>query len=399
MQPKEDTTNESVSSTINSIFDEPDVQPEEITGTGATPVEEPSTPPAQEPPVPAGPDATDDIPDGALMDLPPTPAADSTAPSEEADLLPLPSDAPDTIPEDSRSVVERYAFETREERRKRKAAEQELANLRANPPQPEGPTPEERQQLETRIAELENDLGQLDLSKSPAFRQQYETPIQELDRSSELILRRSGMDEAAAGRLVQQIAQEQDLRQRELLFDDVDNVDLSPNIIGSLIQNSVRRDELAETREAALKDWKTSKAAVEERAAREKQARDSKEVQTLLSQALGSAREEGNPFFVRIDGNENWNGSVGHFEDAVTGVLQRNDRNEIAKLVAHGLTFPRLLSRYSTERTRRQALERDLMSTAQPSDPAPGRPAAAPVPRRQSAPKTSNDIINEMFPA
>jgi hypothetical protein len=103
---------------------------------------------------------------------------------------------------------------------------------------------------------------------------------------------------------------------------------------------------------------------------------------------------ENNPFFKRVDGNAEWNQVVDHFEDATTGVLQRNDPTEISKLVAHGLTFNRLLSKYASERARRQTLERDLMGGSNPATPPAGRPTDPPRPAlRPQTPSTTAGVL------
>jgi hypothetical protein len=399
MQPNQ---NDAMSSALDAIFGDNDGEettataPETMDAEPSIPQEAPEPEQQVEPepqPQPQEPVSLDDgdIPDTLLSN-------DQQDQEDESDLLPLPSDNPDQVPDEARSVVEKYAFETREERRRRKAAEAKVKELTEGN-EKSSLEPEEKQRLERQIEELENELGRLDLSRSPEFNRQYGQPIQEIDNLSTTILRRAGMEESDATRLINQIASEPDLRQREIIIEDVDNLQLPPSLMGSLIQNSVRRDELVQVREKALQDWKSSRAAVEERAVQERQARDAKEVRALLSTAINSVRAENNPFYKRTEADSSWNEVVDHFESAVTGVLQRNDKNEIAKLVAHGLTFPRLLSRYSTERSRRQALERDMLD-GDVSSPPEGTPSAkGPVARAQSeAPKTTKEILETMFP-
>ncbi len=306
--------------------------------------------------------------------------------TEEPD---LPSPEDEEIPAAARPVIERYAFQAREERRQRKEMEQKLAELKDGG--------EASKALQDRIQELENEIGRLDLSKSPAFHAQYGAPVEQAEQQALSLLARAGVPEDQAKAALSKVFSVSDLRQREMAFDDVE-ADITPGMIGAVIQLSVQRDEAVEKMNKALEDWKTSRAAVEEREVQERQARGAKEAGDLLTHALAEAGKSGNPYFTRHEGRQDWNEVVDHFEDATLGILKANDAKEIATLVAQGLTVPRLLSQYSRERDRRVALERQMMEES-PAQPTPGRPAPGIAPRRApETPKSSSEIINAMFP-
>jgi hypothetical protein len=317
----------------------------------------------------------------------PDPLVKATEPATTEPDLPSPGD--EEIPAAARPVIERYAFQAREERRQRKEMEQKLAELKDGG--------EETKAMRAKVQELENELGRLDLSRSPAFRAQYGAPVEQAEQQAMALLTRAGVPEADAKAALSKVFSVSDLRQREMAFDDVE-ADVTPGMIGAVIQLSVQRDEALEKMNRALEDWKTSRAAVQEREVQEQQARGAKEAQELLTHALEAAGKSGNPYFTRHEGRQDWNEVVDHFEDATLGILKANDAKEIATLVAQGLTVPRLLSQYSRERDRRVALERQMMDES-PAQPTPGRPVPAVTPRRApEAPKSSADIINSMFP-
>jgi hypothetical protein len=325
----------------------------------------------------------DDLPEALAKGLD-EPVVQNT--TEEEDLLPMPGEEDDVITPAARKVIEKYAFESRELKRQLK----ELQDGASTPA-------EDVEPLQSRIQELEAELGRLDLERSPEFRKRYDAPIQNLANRSLSLLIRSGVEEEQARDVLRRVWSTDDLRQRELPFDDLE-VDISSNVIGTILQASVERDDMVKARQEALEDWKSSKAAVEEQAKQEKQARDSKAVKELLSNAVSSVREENNPFFQTVEGNQEWNTTVvDHYEKALTDVLRRNDPSEVSKLVAHGLTFSALLNRYAKERQRRQALEQSLSSDT-PSSPAPGRPInPAPRARASQSPQTSREVIDTLF--
>lgn len=375
---------------IDSVFDDPpeeSLTPQSVSTPLGNPEPEPEPQPAPpEPPKPK-PVEEDIIPEEVL--------APSELKAKPDDLLPLPDQSDDTVPASARPVIERYAFESREQKRLRVAAEEELSRVKAerqNTPADTG----EAEALKTRVQELENEIGRIDLSRSPAFREQYEGPLQQVENTAFTVLTRAGVDEADARSVLAQVWGTQNLREREVAFDSLDT-DVSPAVVGSIIQMSVQYDQARETRDKALEEWKTSRAAVEERATREKQAKDTRSVQDITTKAFERVREENNPFYRTTEGNQQWNDVVAHYQDASVGVLKRNDPVEIASLVAHGLTHARLLSMYSQERSRRLALESESMGES-PASPASGRPTN-PAPRSGgSAPQTTAGVLNQLFP-
>ena len=313
------------------------------------------------------------------------------APKPDEGLLSLPDEHDDTITPEARKVIEKYAYESRELNRRIKA-------LESKPPENTS-SPEEVTTLKSRVEELEGEIGRLDLARSPSFQQQYDEPIQQITRKAGMLLQRAGVPEDQVSMVLDKVLATTDLRQRELAFDDLD-VDVSQNVVAGILTASIEYDDLTQTKENALKEWKTSKAAVEERSRQERQARDTKDVKQLMSHATSTVREENNPFLLRVEGNDKWNSEVvDHYEDALSGVLQRNDQKEIAKLVLNGLTFSPLLTRFAAERSRRQALERSLGSDTAPHIPAPGRPNDV-APRQQPKPTevlTSKQAIDKVF--
>ena len=379
--PKNDDITPSMTSTLDKVFgtfENEDIAPENVINLPENEAKPPVTPEPPEPPekIPSIKDTP--VPESTLADTPP---------SDDTDLLPLPGDE---TPEHDRDVIKRYAFEAREERRRRKEAEAKLAT---QPPPSEVDTGEV-DTLRKQIQSLENELGRLDLARSPAFQSQYDAPVKQVETRAKTLLTRAGVPEAEAEEVLAKVWQSPDLRKREVAFDTLE-ADVPQTVVAAIIGMSVERDAAEEAKAAALEEWKTSRAAVEERATREKQAKETREVSGLVSHAMETVRKENNPYYRTVEGNTEWNGVVSHFEDATVSVLKRNDPKEIAALVAHGLTFPRLLSQYASERDRRVMLERSVMEGSS-ADPESGRPTN-PAPRANRAPQTGKDVINSLF--
>lgn len=375
---------EEVTKVMNSLFSDTPVETSEKGERLVKPEDQISPAPQTPEPTPQA-SEEDDIPDTLISQEPPQPT-DGQAPEDDTDgLLPLPGEDDDIITPAARKVIEKYAYESRELKRQLREAQESSG------------TPAEGEDLQSRIAELEEELGRMDLSRSPAFKNRYDVPIENLDKRALTLLTRSGVPEEDAQALLERMSSTNDLRQRELMFDELE-ADVSPSVVGTILQATVERDDLLQVRETALTDWKTSKAAVEEQAKQEKQARDTKAVKELLKSAVDSVRDENNPFFVTVEGNDEWNtGVVEHYQNALTDVLRRNDPSEVSKLVAHGLTFSELLRRYANERQRRQTLERTL-SQDTPASPAPGRPTE-PVRRAKpdERPKNTREVLDRLF--
>lgn len=370
--------------TLDRLFSDEAVEtiPTEVAAPTTAPTTIPTTAPAP---------ATDpdDMPDDILSAVKAAKAPVPTTPppaTEDGELTPVPTEG---VPPAAKPIIERYAYEAREERRRRKEMEVKMAEA--------APATEDAKKMQERVQQLENELGRLDLERSPAFQDQYGRPIQLVEAKATSVLVRAGVGEDVAKKVLEQVFSKTDIRQQERVFDDLD-VEVSPAIVGAVLQLAVERDEASQARAKALGDWKASRASVEERANREKQARDVKDAQGLLSTALEEVRSGGNPFFTRSDANSEWNvGVVTHFEEATLGVLQRNDPKEIATLVAHGLTFPRLLTQFAKERERRLSMERDGFQSS-PAVPASGRPAPVST-RTPTQPVNTKEALDRLFPA
>lgn len=350
-------------------------------------------PPAPEPPAPE--------PLPQIVDAPPPPAAEKIiAPSDIPDLeLPAPSEG-DTppIPGDdaaaNHTIVEKYAFQSREDRRLRKAAEQRVAELEAAQA---GPDAADVEQLRAQVQTLENELGRENLAKSTAFREEYEAPIGTIHAQALNLLTRAGAEQGEAEAALDAAYATPDLRQRELALEELG---ITPSLTGAVLQMTLDRDNRVEARENALAAWRNSRAAVQERSSREQLARSIQEAKTLTSEAVKAAQAQGNPYFTKVEGNQAWDGTVQHFTEALQSVLERNNPSEIAGLVANGLTHPELFKQFASERQRRQALEQESFGGGGSANPSSATPTASPAARRASGgdqPLSNAEAISKVF--
>ena len=113
-----------------------------------------------------------------------------------------------------------------------------------------------------RITELENELGRMDLTRSPAFQQKYDAPIQSLCAEIAQTLEANGRSKEDANALA-----------REVLSVDRSQVpgliaQLPTHVQGVIMVKAEQADQLFAARDSALADWRSSAeglAAVQER--------------------------------------------------------------------------------------------------------------------------------------
>jgi len=114
------------------------------------------------------------------------------------------------------------------------------------------------------IAKLQDDIGRVDLTRSQAFRDKYDAPIQQVHAEMVTQLKHAGYSEEDADSLSRQVMS----TPREQLPDLLK--DLPAHMQGILMVKAEAADGLLTARDQAIEDWRTSAeglAAVQERGA------------------------------------------------------------------------------------------------------------------------------------
>jgi len=226
------------------------------------------------------------------------------------------------------------------------AAEQDLEELTELKAKTEG--------YETQIKSLEDQIGQVDLSRSPQFRQQYDDKINSAAGKMVQLLVAEQLSSEDASAAVREILSAPNLHVREEIIEDT-----APGIRGALSAHAISIDEIQQARGTALTEWKASAAALEESASKERLAEMSGHIGEVVSEAVDKVVELGNPYYKQTT-NDEWNQQVGHRVDALKGLLLEGDYGKLALYVAEGLVADDLRSRHLLLMQKAKDLESQL---------------------------------------
>ena len=266
--------------------------------------------------------------------------------------------------------------EAKEVKRQMDALNQELTELKAKAGQTSTTEVEgmktKMQELEAKLkdaesgrAALENQVGQLDLSKTKAFKDKFDVPLNTKFKQGVQDLSKAGIDAKTAQDLMTRLIDPS--RTDEQIQDMLQ--DLPPLIQGSVYHRVTEMIQGQKQRAAALKDWKATQAAMSEQTQRERETAQSKAMEQSLDTAMDKLREEGSWLFMKSDTNDNWNTQLSERIDAVRGVLQSGDAPTLAKYVADGLAARTYRTLYEAKSKEVNKLVRELEISrgAQPS--------------------------------
>ena len=334
-----------VESTIESMLDQETTTVEEPTAAPDKPVDpEPVVEPVAE--------------EAEITALSPEDMMDAT-PVKEAE---LPEDllAEEEI-EETLEGKQRVAFI--KERKYNKELKQEVAQLKTELQKYSGMEQDQESLVEARetievheakIEELTNQIGQLDLSRSPDFKAQYDDKVRANQVKMGELLQAEHFSAEDATRAVRAILSARDLHQREEVIEDT-----APSIRGALSALAMGIDDVSSAREAALVDWQASAAAMEETVARERLAEMSGQITKVVESAVEQVVELGNPYY-KTTADAEWNKTVEHRNKALKGVLAKGDYKELALYVAEGLVASDLRERHLTLLRERNTLRKEL---------------------------------------
>lgn len=213
-----------------------------------------------------------DVPDLSVPDIPP----------ERTDIA-LPQDG------DQGAVGRAFAASRAEARQYRQLAEQLKAKLldagriKDESSSKVAELTEELTAGQDRIKALENEIGQLDLQRSPEFVARYDTPIADVrDQIADQLVRGSGMTQSEASQLAFDII---DARTSE----DAQNLvaDLPVAVQGMALYKYAEADKLLRERAEALDEWRTTQAGLAQVSQREAPVLDAEHRQKMCDTGFG----------------------------------------------------------------------------------------------------------------
>ena len=235
--------------------------------------------------------------------------------------------------------------------------QRELAELKQQLEQSreQGPAVEEiKAQYEEKVKSLEEQIGQFDLAYSPAFKQKYDSVLNNMLGRIANMLKKAGASDAEAARIVT------DLRGKKTVDRANELNDFAPALAGPIVNLFEDFDDLMFKRESDLRNWRESKKAVEEEERRLGQSKTLQIADTLAASTLNELSSERNPFYTLSQSDKNWNQKVSSRINTYKGLLKSGKPEVLAKLVAEGLTADEFKKMYFAERERRQSYEKLL---------------------------------------
>jgi hypothetical protein len=210
------------------------------------------------------------------------------------------------------------------------------------------------EQERQKARQLEDELGKIDLTRSPAFRSQYDDKINQVGGKMVQTLISEGVDQNEAVQFVRQVIAETKPAARERLIRD-----MAPGLEGTLSGLALQIDEVTQTRAAALEKWRETQAALSEVETRQRVAEITGKVDEVTGAAVSEVLKLGNPYFMKTD-DADWNKEVEQRVAQVKGVLLTGDFAKIAPLVAEGLTAADLRMRYSALLKQKREVDAEL---------------------------------------
>lgn len=224
------------------------------------------TPPAQTPPAAPAPSSAADL---NLSDRYAKP--DPNAQPEVPTLEPVPDQQDIRLPENTaENVGHAFAMARAETKKFRDLAEQYRQQVEqvkadyANYAQRETAITEKLTAAENRSRDLEEQIGKLDLERSPAFRSKFDEPIAQKQASLASDLVGCGVPQPEADQLAEQIITAKDHQSVQELV-----ATLSPQAQGVAFIRFNEADALFAQRENALNEWRQTTAGLEQVATRE----------------------------------------------------------------------------------------------------------------------------------
>jgi len=397
--PQPATTQWTMSSAIGDILTEPAPG---LTAPGNVDVAPPAPPQPQQMPPPAPP-ATPQQQQRAPVDSPPLPPqVDIGVPLDvlgEQPRQPVEAPAPD---DDHSSEMDFKEPKQKNAWAKIKAEKKELQQqLKDLTSRMESNKPPEMQMvldLQRKLEEAENKIGQLDITQTHAFKSRFDGQMQDLARQGISALVYTGKDAKEAEVLVTKIL---DPRHTP---DEVQGMlyDLPQVVQGALLNVVVQHGQLRQTRDDAVKNWKDTRAALSQQEARDREIRLAHDVETETAAAIDRAVAAGNWMFKtgagQDEATQKWNQGVSERISVVKGTLRTAKPVELAELVVEGLSARPLRGLYAEARTRIKKLEDELarIEGRVPRLGADSRSARAPAaPDKLRSP---TDVLSSMFP-
>lgn len=203
---------------------------------------------------------------------------------------------------------------------------------------------------------IEDRLGQVDIAYSATFKDTYDKPISNTFSKSVKLLMQAGVDQKTAKDIVVKSMAVNNTP------DSIQEIvqDFPPAIQGALYQNAVEMIEGQKRRAQAIKEWRSTKAAMKEEERRATEVKMSEVISQNVESAIESVRNEGSWLYTQSETDDNWNEQVKERIDAVHGLMKTATPDVLAKYVADGIVSKTYRQLYEKQLALNSKLKKEL---------------------------------------
>lgn len=254
---------------------------------------------------------------------------------------------------------------------------------------------EERVSYEDRIKELEEELGRENLTKSPAFKAEYD------GKKEQNALRFKGLLQRELGYKPEDAEQIYDKASGLGLREQVNYLaQEAPELHGLLANILLENRTIDENKAQALTDWRAKQAALSESQQHTQKVQTARQLEETLNTVFAELADTGNVFFKPASGNSpkalTWNENLGLTKQAVKRVMLENKYPEVSRLVALGHTadkYKQLADSLAEENARLHKENKELIAAKPGVRSAPIPPASTTA--GGTKPRPVENIIGE----
>jgi uncharacterized protein YlxW (UPF0749 family) len=262
-----------------------------------------------------------------------------------------PPEPEDRMTPKAKNAWSKVKAEKKELAQKVKDLETRLQQAEKNKP----PEMDQLLQLQRRIDEYEDRIGQLDITQTRAFKDRYEAPKEQLRRRGMSVLLRAGNTQEQASGLVDMVLSAATQTEIEQVI-----ADQPVAVQGALFTLSAEAADLEAQKSEAIRNWKDTRALLETQETRDKVIQLAENIETATKAAVAKAVQEGNWMFADVPGNAKWNQGVAERTRIVKGIMRSAKPEELVKWVVEGVTASTLRTAYLTERQRAEKFKAEL---------------------------------------
>jgi hypothetical protein len=246
------------------------------------------------------------------------------------------------------------------------------------------------EELEQQLLDYEDRIGQYDITQTTAFNEKFTEPLVSRYNRVVTLLTKTNNDQGVSERIARELLNPETNRDEMLGEFPI----TTQAALGAIL---VEMDDLQERRDSALKNWRETRAAMDEQQVRDTVSTLNKSIAEDSNKAVEALRLEGNYLYMLSESDDDWNQSVKDRIAALQGTLKDGEREDMVKLVADGLTARVYREWYEKEHKRAETLAKQI-NDGIAAAPNLGTATGAPEePARPSKPRPMNNVLDKVW--